>query len=103
MKLSIPPPEADDGYVQLVNANISKAGTITESEKKTGFWAWKHPHAADNTVTYTALHGDVEFEDISFSYDGKKKSFITSVSMPCPDRKLLLWVLPVQAKRQLQT
>ncbi len=67
------PPEADDGYVQLVNANISKAGTITESEKKTGFWAWKHPHAADNTVTYTALHGDVEFEDISFSYDGKKE------------------------------
>ena len=66
-------PEEDDGYVQLVNANLSPDGTITESEKKTGHWAWKHPHAADNTVTYSELRGDVEFEDISFSYDGKKE------------------------------
>ncbi len=67
------PPEADDGYVELVNANVSAAGSITESEKPTGEWAWKHPHSADNSVTYTLLHGDVEFEDISFSYDGKKE------------------------------
>ena len=66
-------PEEDNGYVQLVNANIAPDGTITESEKPTGHWAWKHPHAADNTVTYTELRGDVEFEDISFSYDGKKE------------------------------
>ena len=66
-------PEEDEGYVQLVNANLSPDGTITESEKKTGHWAWKHPHAADNTVTYSELRGDVEFEDISFSYDGKKE------------------------------
>ena len=66
-------PEEDDGYVQLVNANLSPDGTVTESEKKTGHWAWKHPHAADNTVTYSELRGDVEFEDISFSYDGKKE------------------------------
>ena len=66
-------PEEDEGYVQLVNANIAPDGTITESEKPTGHWAWKHPHAADNTVTYTELRGDVEFEDISFSYDGKKE------------------------------
>ena len=65
--------EEDEGYVQLVNANLSPDGTITESEKKTGHWAWKHPHAADNTVTYSELRGDVEFEDISFSYDGKKE------------------------------
>ena len=67
------PPEADSGYVELVNARVSAAGTITESEKPTGIWAWKHPHSADNSVTYTLLHGDVEFEDISFSYDGKKE------------------------------
>ena len=66
-------PEEDEGYVQLVNANLSPDGTITESEKKTGHWAWKHPHAADNTVTYSELRGDVEFEDISFSYDDKKE------------------------------
>ncbi len=66
-------PEEDNGYVQLVNANIAPDGTITESKKPTGHWAWKHPHAADNTVTYTELRGDVEFEDISFSYDGKKE------------------------------
>ena len=66
-------PEEDEGYVQLVNVNLSPDGTITESEKKTGHWAWKHPHAADNTVTYSELRGDVEFEDISFSYDGKKE------------------------------
>ena len=66
-------PEEDEGYVQLVNANLSPDGAITESEKKTGHWAWKHPHAADNTVTYSELRGDVEFEDISFSYDGKKE------------------------------
>lgn len=67
------PPEADGGYVELVNARVSAAGSITESEKPTGIWAWKHPHSADNSVTYTLLHGDVEFEDISFSYDGKKE------------------------------
>ena len=66
-------PEEDEGYVQQVNANIAPDGPITESEKPTGHWAWKHPHAADNTVTYTELRGDVEFEDISFSYDGKKE------------------------------
>ena len=46
-------PETDDGYVTLVNANIDENGNITESEKRTGKWAWKHPHQADGTVTYT--------------------------------------------------
>ena len=50
-------PEADEGYVKLVNAEIAPDGTITETEKHTGHWAWKHPHQADGTVTYSELKG----------------------------------------------
>ena len=45
---------------------------LAESEKRTGLWAWKHTHTADGTVTYEKLEGDVQFEDVTFSYDGKK-------------------------------
>ncbi|MBO7178837.1 MAG: ABC transporter ATP-binding protein [Clostridia bacterium] len=65
-------PEEDDGYVTLVNANVDENGNITESEKRTGKWAWRHPHSADGSVTYTLLKGDVRFNDVTFSYDGKK-------------------------------
>ena len=64
--------EADDGYVTLVNCNIDKNGNITESETKTGKYAWKHPHKADGTVTYTELKGDIILDKVDFSYDGKK-------------------------------
>ena len=64
--------EADDGYVTLVNCNIDKNGNITESDKKTGRYAWKHPHKADGTVTYTELKGDIILDQVDFSYDGKK-------------------------------
>lgn len=60
-------PEADDGYVTLVNAVIDENGNITESEKRTGVWAWKHPHG-DGTVTYTKLTGDVRLFDVDFGY-----------------------------------
>ena len=62
--------EADNGYVTLVNAEI-KDGEIVETQKHTGHWAWKHPHG-DGSVTCTALKGDVVFDDVDFSYDGKK-------------------------------
>ncbi len=65
-------PEEDNGYVTLVNAVVDENGSITESEKRTGVWAWKHPHSADNSVTYTLLKGDVRFHNVTFSYDGKK-------------------------------
>lgn len=65
-------PEEDDGYVTLVYANVDKDGNITESETRTGTWAWKHPHSADGSVTYTLLKGDVRFHNVTFSYDGKK-------------------------------
>lgn len=65
-------PETDDGYVTLVNANIDADGTITESEGYTGRWAWKHPHKADNSVTYTPLEGKVEFDNVVFGYEPDK-------------------------------
>ena len=52
-------PEADNGYVTLVNANIAPDGTITEADHQTGHWAWKHPHKAEGTITYSELKGDV--------------------------------------------
>ena len=72
-------PEADEGYVTLVNANIDENGNITESEKRTGKWAWKHPHS-DGTLTYTLLAGDVRLTEVDFSYDGEKQ-VLTDVSV----------------------
>ena len=60
--------EVDDGYVTLVNANVAEDGSITESEKRTGVWAWKHPHKADGTVTYEKLEGNVELHNVDFAY-----------------------------------
>ncbi len=65
-------PEIDDGYVELVNAEENADGTLTPTEKHTGIWAWKHYHAADNTVTYTKLQGEVVFDDVDFGYSDDK-------------------------------
>lgn len=65
-------PETDDGYVTLVNAEIAKDGTITETGKHTGHWAWKHPHG-DGTLTYTELKGDVRMFDVDFGYEENKQ------------------------------
>lgn len=64
-------PEADDGYVTLVNANIAPDGTISETAEHTGKWAWKHPHG-DGTLTYTPLEGDVRMVDVDFEYEAGK-------------------------------
>ena len=61
-------PEVDEGYVTLVNAKKDADGNITECKERTGLWAWKHPHQADGTVTYTELKGDVRFYDMTFGY-----------------------------------
>ncbi len=64
-------PEVDDGYVTLVNAEVDENGNITETEKRTGKWAWKHPHQ-DGSLTYTLLRGDVRMVDVDFGYvEGK--------------------------------
>ena len=65
-------PETDDGYVELVNAKYRQDGSLTETEERTGIWAWRHPHQADGTVTYTKLEGDVTFNDVDFGYDENK-------------------------------
>ncbi len=66
-------PETDDGYVTLVNANIGEDGTITEADHNTGHWAWKHPHQADGTITYTELKGDVRLTEVDFAYVPEKQ------------------------------
>lgn len=64
-------PEVDDGYVTLVNAK-EENGVITECTERTGMWAWKHPHQADGSVTYTKLTGDIVMDDVDFGYDENK-------------------------------
>ena len=65
-------PEQDNGYVKLVNANIDENGVITESAERTGRWAWKHPHKAEGTVTYTELKGDITMFNVDFGYTPEK-------------------------------
>ena len=64
-------PEVDDGYVTLVNAREIN-GQLTECEERTGMWAWKHPHKADGSITYTKLEGDVRMFDVDFGYVPEK-------------------------------
>ena len=65
------PPEVDDGYVTLVRAK-EVDGNIVETQERTGMWAWKHPHQADGSVTYSKLEGDVRMFDVDFEYDEGK-------------------------------
>ena len=65
-------PEADEGYVELVNAKEDENGNLTEAETRTNLWAWKHPHKAEGTVTYTKLEGAVVFDDVDFGYADDK-------------------------------
>ena len=65
-------PEVDDGYVTLVNAEYDGDGNLVETEKRTHIWAWKHPHKADGTVTYTPVKGEVTLNDVDFGYVPEK-------------------------------
>ena len=65
-------PEEDNGYVELVNAKVLPDGSLTETIERTGLWAWRHPHKAEGTVTYTKLEGDVTFNDVDFGYTSDK-------------------------------
>lgn len=64
-------PEVDDGYVTLVNVKEND-GQLVECAERTGLWAWKHPHKADGTVTYTKVQGDVRLVDVDFGYSPDK-------------------------------
>ena len=63
--------EVDDGYVTLVNAK-EENGTLVESEKRTGRWAWKHIHQADGSIDYIELQGNVVFDGVDFGYNDDK-------------------------------
>ena len=65
-------PEGDQGYVTLVNAQVDEDGTIHECPQHTGHWAWRHPHQADGSVTYTELKGDITMEHVDFGYVPEK-------------------------------
>ena len=73
-------PEKDNGYVTLVNAKYDDNGELTETEERTGIWAWKHPHTADGSVTYQRLEGDVRMFDVDFAYV-QGKNVLENVSL----------------------
>ena len=80
-------PEVDQGYVTLVNANINEEGNITESEKRTGRWAWKHPHG-DGTLTYTELKGDIVMDMVDFAYVPEKQVLFDVTLYAHPGQKI---------------
>lgn len=65
-------PETDDGYVELVNAKEAADGTLMESERRTGIWAWKHYHKSEGATTYQKLEGNVVFDHVDFGYNDEK-------------------------------
>ena len=73
-------PEKDEGYVELVNAKFDSNGELVETEERTNIWAWKHPHRAEGTVTYTQLQGQVVFDNVDFGYD-EDKMVLHDISM----------------------
>ncbi len=65
------PEEADAGYVTLVNVT-EENGELKESRERTGRWAWKHVHQADQSVDYVELTGNVVFDGVDFGYNDEK-------------------------------
>lgn len=82
-------PEADEGYVELVNARIEN-GEIKEVKEHTGVWAWKHYHKADDTTTYTRQEGDVIFADVDFGYVPEKLVLKNIKMFAAPGQKIAL-------------
>ena len=80
-------PEKDDGYVELVNAYEREDGTLAESEKRTGLWAWKHPHG-DGTTTLTKLEGGVTFSGVDFGYTDEKQVLYDVNMYAMPGQKI---------------
>ena len=64
--------ELDEGYVTLVNAKYDENGNLVPTEERTDLWAWRHPHKAEGTVTYTPLKGNIEMFDVDFGYVPEK-------------------------------
>ena len=66
------PRERDSGYCELVHIKYNEDGSFVETEERTRNYAWKHPHQADGTITYTELKGDIVLEDVTFGYTPEK-------------------------------
>ena len=81
-------PETDDGYVTLVNAREDENGNLTECVERTGRWAWKHPHQADGTVTYTEVKGDIVMDQVDFGYVPEKQVLHDITLYAHPGQKL---------------
>ena len=81
-------PEEDKGYVQLVNVQEQADGTLQETDQRTNVWAWKHPHKADGSVTYTKLEGDITFHDVDFGYEEGKIVLHNIKLYATPDQKI---------------
>lgn len=58
--------EEDEGDIVMVNARVNEKGELEECSERTDIWAWKKP-----TGELIRVRGDVRFEDVTFSYDGK--------------------------------
>ena len=82
--------EADNGYVELVYAKENPDGTVTESEIRTGMWAWKHPHKAEGTVTYQKMEGGIVFDGVDFGYNGDKMVLHDIRTYAQPGQKIAL-------------
>ncbi len=80
-------PELDEGYVTLVNAK-KENGELTETAERTGIWAWKHYHKADDTTTFAEVKGDVEFNDVDFGYSDEKMVLHNIKMFATPGQKI---------------
>ena len=81
-------PEVDDGYVTLVNAKEDENGNLVECAERTGRWAWKHPHQADGTITYTEVKGDIVMDMVDFGYVPEKQVLYDISLYAHPGQKL---------------
>lgn len=63
--------EDDNGYVTLVNAK-KENGKLTETNERTGLWAWKHIHQETGEIEYKELQGALVMDDVDFGYNDDK-------------------------------
>ncbi len=82
------PVEEDEGYVTLVNAKEDENGNLTECAERTGRWAWRHPHQADGTVTYTEVKGDITMYNVDFGYVPDKQVLFDVTLYANPGQKI---------------
>ena len=80
--------ETNEGYVTLVNAKKDENGNLVECQERTGHWAWRHPHQADGTVTYTELKGDIEMHNVDFGYVPEKQVLYDVTLYAKPGQKI---------------